>query len=264
MPFTLAHPAAVLPFRRYGRRHTSLSALVLGSMMPDLGYFFPLHVPGAITHSIAGLFVFCLPAGLLAYVLFQSVLRRPLIALAPDAISARLDMRHEWLPTSAGALIAILSSIVIGAATHVGWDAFTHPNTAIGGSIGFLRALVGPAGGPQVPLHKFLQYFSGVFGLAILAACIAKWMRLTPRAHSVGPLVSRRCRLAVVGGILAAGAAGSAAKALSWQGETAERIVFGAITGGMAAMMVAMTLVCACWHVWAFCRDYQNRSNSPR
>lgn len=263
MPFTLAHPAAVLPFRRFGARYTSLSALVLGSMMPDLGYFFALRVPAALTHSVAGIFLFCLPAGLLAYVLFHAILRRPMIALAPDAVSGRMNVTNPWFPRTAGSLLAIVLSIVIGAATHLGWDAFTHAHTAVTRNVELLRALVGPVAGPQVRVFKVLQYFSGVLGLAILAASAAKWMRLTPPARSE-PDLSRGYRLAVIAGILAAGAAGGAAKALSWHGQSFERIVFAAITGGMAAMTGAMLLFCVAWQLRALRRDSQNRSNSPR
>jgi hypothetical protein len=253
MPFTLAHPAAVLPFRRFGR-HTSLSALVLGSMMPDLGYFFALRVPAALTHSLAGIVLFCLPAGLLAYILFHAILRRPLIALAPRAVASRMDMTHPWLPRTPASLLVIVFSIALGAATHLGWDAFTHAHTAVTRNMELLRALVGPATGPQIRMYKILQYFSGVLGLAILAASVAKWIRLTPPTRTV-PCIARRYRLAVVALILAAGAAGAAAKALSWQGQSFERIVFVAITGGMAAMTGALLLFCAGWQVWALRRD---------
>jgi hypothetical protein len=38
MPFPLAHPVAVLPFRRYCPRFFSLPALVAGSLVPDYGH----------------------------------------------------------------------------------------------------------------------------------------------------------------------------------------------------------------------------------
>jgi len=40
MPFPVAHPAAVLPLRRYCPRYLSFPALVVGSLSPDLGYLF--------------------------------------------------------------------------------------------------------------------------------------------------------------------------------------------------------------------------------
>ena len=57
MPFTLAHPAAILPLR--GIRYLRTAPLIIGALMPDL----PYYVPGKAactwhpeTHSIAGSF----------------------------------------------------------------------------------------------------------------------------------------------------------------------------------------------------------------
>lgn len=42
MPFTISHAAAVLPFARFFKRERVFSALVIGSMVPDFGYFQPV------------------------------------------------------------------------------------------------------------------------------------------------------------------------------------------------------------------------------
>ena len=44
MPFTLAHPAAVLPF---ARTKLVFSALIAGALAPDVGYFLTLYRPDA-------------------------------------------------------------------------------------------------------------------------------------------------------------------------------------------------------------------------
>jgi len=62
MPFTLCHPALVVPLHRCVRRWTSLSALVIGSMAPDFVYFLPAGVDGVFSHSVPGLFLYCVPA----------------------------------------------------------------------------------------------------------------------------------------------------------------------------------------------------------
>ena len=46
MPWTFAHPAAILPLRRFCPAPLDFSALVIGSMVPDLGYYSLLQ-PGA-------------------------------------------------------------------------------------------------------------------------------------------------------------------------------------------------------------------------
>jgi len=47
VPFTLAHPAAILPLR--GRHYLRTAPLIIGAMAPDLPYFLPSnlerHVP---------------------------------------------------------------------------------------------------------------------------------------------------------------------------------------------------------------------------
>ena len=64
MPFTLSHPAVVLPFARW---KLILSALVIGSMTPDFEYFIDIVTDHdvQIGHSISGIFLFCIPVGLL-------------------------------------------------------------------------------------------------------------------------------------------------------------------------------------------------------
>jgi hypothetical protein len=69
VPYPFAHPAAVLPLARFGVP----SALVIGSVAPDLWYLLPF-IDRAQTHSLSGVLAFCLPAGLLLYLLFHFVL----------------------------------------------------------------------------------------------------------------------------------------------------------------------------------------------
>src|SRR2546422_563636 len=75
MPFTLAHPAAVIPLRRVLGRASVLSALIIGSLSPDVIYFIPLGIGRATSHSLAGLFWFCIPVGFVGYLLFHALLR---------------------------------------------------------------------------------------------------------------------------------------------------------------------------------------------
>jgi Domain of unknown function (DUF4184) len=62
VPYPFAHPAAVLLLARPMGRFAVPSALVIGSVIPDLWYFLPF-VGREASHSPAGLFWFCLPAG---------------------------------------------------------------------------------------------------------------------------------------------------------------------------------------------------------
>ncbi len=52
MPFTLAHPAAVLPVKNKWPHLFNGTALILGSMAPDFEYFIRFKAQGTIGHSI--------------------------------------------------------------------------------------------------------------------------------------------------------------------------------------------------------------------
>jgi hypothetical protein len=52
MPFTFAHPAAVLPLRRFCPDRLVWSALVIGTVSPDLEYFVRLAPSARWTCSL--------------------------------------------------------------------------------------------------------------------------------------------------------------------------------------------------------------------
>jgi len=69
MPFTPTHVLAILPIR-LGCKQLSLVALVIGSMIPDFALFYAI-VPYDSSHSLEGLFGYCLPIGLWVYYLYE-------------------------------------------------------------------------------------------------------------------------------------------------------------------------------------------------
>jgi uncharacterized protein DUF4184 len=187
MPFTLAHGAAALPFRR---TRLEFSALLTGCFTPDFMYFLRLAPRGHFGHTLPGLFVFDLPAGLAALFLFHAYAEQPLAVFLPAGIRARLTPRagrFAFGPPARFALIAF--SILIGAATHILWDSFTHRDYWPALHWSFLRRRVqAPLAGP-IPIYKLLQHGSTVVGLAILAIWVFLWYRSTqpasePPAHS--------------------------------------------------------------------------------
>jgi Domain of unknown function (DUF4184) len=63
VPFTLAHGAAALPFRRL---HLVFSGLLVGTFAPDFEYFLRLSPDDGFGHTLLGTFVLTLPLALLA------------------------------------------------------------------------------------------------------------------------------------------------------------------------------------------------------
>jgi hypothetical protein len=83
--------------------------------------------------------------------------------------------------------------LLLGAATHLIWDAFTHEN-ARGVRMFPLLTDYGPEmSGHPLHLYRWLQYGSSVFGLAVVAAALVVWMR-----HAPIPLESPTRRIARV------------------------------------------------------------------
>ena len=179
MPFTLAHPAAVLPLR--GIRYLRTAPLIVGALVPDL----PYYVPGSLvhwraeTHRVAGSFTIDLALGYLTLAgLF--VLRRPLTALLTRRARAlclgALRPFTRWQEWPGAAL-----PMLLGVWSHLLWDSFTHTDGWMVHRVALLSAPVtlGPYSGT---VCHVLQYLSSAFGLAVLA--VWYWRLPTPPAVS--------------------------------------------------------------------------------
>ncbi|AUG30142.1 DUF4184 family protein [Microbacterium hominis] len=178
MPFTVSHAVVALPFVR-----TPLlpAAIAIGAMTPDL----PLFVRGTpvsyqLTHTNLAVSTL-IAAGLT--VLWYLLLRPAVRALSPTWLAARLPAEWDrvgipawWSrrPAWASALLAALS-LLLGVASHIAWDAFTHE-----GRWGTtLFPALDERWGPLLGL-KWLQYGSSAFGLIVLAVAAFLWLRRRP------------------------------------------------------------------------------------
>jgi Domain of unknown function (DUF4184) len=175
MPFTLAHPAAVLPLRRLRLLRTV--PLIIGAMTPDVPYYLPWriakHIPD-VTHTLLGTLTLDLPVGLLL-LLFVWLLRAPLAApLGPRARAKCAAAMERFGSRPLNWALAPLS-ILIGAWSHLAWDSFTH---ADGWMVQRIPALSAPVSffSYTGQLCHVLQYASSVFGLLVLAI----WFVLLP------------------------------------------------------------------------------------
>jgi hypothetical protein len=190
MPFTLSHVAAVVPgYRPLARAHL-FSAAVIGSMAPDFGVLLPESLARWQTHSVQALFSFCLPGGLLAWWLMQSLIKPAALEVLPDGPWARARAQHPArVPASARGWLGVACAILLGAMTHLVWDAFTHDDAR---GVRMLAVLddYGPGfAGHSLRLYAWLQYGSSVLGLAVLTLALASWLR-----HAPAPLpAERRC-----------------------------------------------------------------------
>lgn len=157
-----------------------LSALIVGSMAPDFHYFLNLAPSWHFTHTIEGAFVYCLPLGLAVLWIFQTVMKRPLIALAPEQHQSRLVVMatpFRWGP--AWRFVLIVGSLLLGVLSHLVWDACTHERGRFVRNIPDMRAPLFEEFGSQRPLYSFLQHGSSVLGMALLVFWYWRWFKRT-------------------------------------------------------------------------------------
>lgn len=166
MPFTISHAAAVLPLSRTG---LPVAALMIGSMSPDFAYFVP-HGPGVLSHTIPGLLQFCWPVALLVWLVFVHLLETPTLALLPDGWRGVFARSERALSTRNLALASV--AVILGAATHIFWDSFTHARTPMVDQLPALETGRIEFLGAQFPLYRFLQHLSTVLGLVALGAWV--------------------------------------------------------------------------------------------
>jgi hypothetical protein len=168
MPWTFAHPAAILPLRRFCPWPLNLAALAIGALTPDFGYYIAVDGLAVPAHTLLGSAVVCLPSGWLLLALFYLV-RKPVWYLLPQPHRGLLQpLTAIAPPLRAGSLLAASASIVIGAWSHIAWDAFTHRTGWIVARVALLQERV--PGFESVNVHVFhvLQHLSTAAGIAVL------------------------------------------------------------------------------------------------
>lgn len=202
VPFTLARGAAALPFRRL---RLIPSGLLVGTFAPDFEYFLRLAPDHGFGHTLLGTFVLTLPLALLVLWLFHAFVKLPLVGLLPDTIQRRLTNHlGEFRFGGAARFALIVRSILLGIATHLIWDSFTHSNTWLYDHWPILRQAVHvPIAGP-VQFYRLLQHGSTIIGIAVLSAWFAIWYRTTePSVYALSNTVSPT-RKVVIGAIVMA------------------------------------------------------------
>lgn len=164
MPFTFAHPAAVLPFSRKSR-YIHFSALVLGSMAPDFEYFLRGQPFGKVGHTFSGFLFLNLPLVTITYLIYHVFIHQTLFNHLPsflqDRYTNKLDISNKWK------CIVFCYSALFGMLTHIVWDSFTHINGFMVKNYPIFTHTF-HIYGFNIPLYKFLQHGSTLFGITII------------------------------------------------------------------------------------------------
>ncbi|GMQ24810.1 hypothetical protein Aoki45_14920 [Algoriphagus sp. oki45] len=165
MPFTFSHPAAIVPFIKRSE-NLSVSALVFGSIVPDLEFYFKLRLDENIGHKAAGIFLFDLPVALLCFFLFQGLIKTTLFQFSPAFIQQRISFaalaNTDW--KKASRIWIVLISIAIGLASHLILDSITHHDGGLVSRLSFLSDMI-HLGITSMPLYHVLQLGFSLLGL---------------------------------------------------------------------------------------------------
>jgi len=201
MAFTLAHMAAALPFYST-KRWLHFEALLIGTMMPDVPYYFGSNsATGDLSHQWIGLFTYCLPWGLLVFSLWYWGLRPAALSLIQplvkgsgrDPDNRRYDDFNEnqhnkhrritgyadrywslaifkkwtyhWLSSF---WPTVVFGLILGAATHLIWDGITHTDGSIARHIDWLQYPLYFFPFKGTSIARLLQYLSSMAGLLAL------------------------------------------------------------------------------------------------
>lgn len=173
MPFPLAHPAAVLPLRRYCPRWLSFPALVIGSLSPDAGYGYCFGEQdwGAFSHGLLGSVAFCLPVGIVLVALFYG-LRSPVVRMLPAPYQQAL---LPFCRRPFGSLWVVVISLLIGTWTHLLWDSVTHTDGWCVQHLPVLQSVVVSVGGRTARVCHLLWYGCSFAGVIWLFLAFEKW-----------------------------------------------------------------------------------------
>lgn len=168
MPFTFSHPAIVIPLSKLSPKWFSLTGLVAGSVTPDFEYFLRMQIKSSFSHTYLGLIYFDLPFGICLTFVFHQLIRNDLYDNLPTWLAERVSAyRINWIQTFKTDWFIISLSILIGAASHLLWDGFTHKH-------GFFVLLFPGLSSAinvfqfKIPLYSALQHGSTIIGFALI------------------------------------------------------------------------------------------------
>lgn len=150
-------------------------------MVPDFEYFLRFSPQGGFGHTLPGVFLLDLPLAFLSLWLFHAYAKKPLYAWLPEKVRRRIRLDQASQPVkNIPQLALVLLSILVGIATHILWDSFTHPRFWPYHHWQFLHWTVQLPVYGQMEYVRLIQQISTVFGIVVLALWFRHWYRKTP------------------------------------------------------------------------------------
>lgn len=176
MPFTFSHPAIVLPATYLPKKYYSLSGLIMGSMAPDFEYFIRMKDFSKYSHTWSGMFWFDVPLGLILLFIFHNVVRNPLIEHLPFSLNIRFSVfeKFNWNKYFRKNVVVVLISLLVGIASHLFWDSFTHEGGYFAEAIPFLQDRFDVLN-HNIYVSKLFQYICSAIGGTVMLIYISRF-----------------------------------------------------------------------------------------
>jgi hypothetical protein len=245
----------VLPLKMRWPHLFDGTALVVGSMAPDLlflTYGTALYVNG---HGVVAQFWLCLPLTVVLTIAIKRVVAGPLGPHLPEAGGFHLRSfarLSAWpRPRRARAWLVLVSSALIGSFSHLVLDAFTHSWGYVAEQVDALQGvafrlsptLPGPLRGRTVFTYDLLQV-----GLTLVGSAVTIWLlhrmgrqrRLRewyPDAEVLRPTPTSRRRLAI--GMAGGAIVGATISVLGWAAGTSHGLLFLVVDGTGVGLVLA-------------------------
>lgn len=179
MPLSTAHPAIVLPFCKGSKKWVSSTALIIGSITPDIEYLYHLLPNRTFSHNYYHAWWFDLIITLCLAFLFHHIIRNPLINNLPPFLSQRFQQfkPFHWVAHFIKHCPIIIISAWIGIYSHIIWDDFTHKGSYIVESFSFFHIHVTTFFGMDIVVHNLLQQISSIGGTIVVFAVLLSFKR---------------------------------------------------------------------------------------
>jgi len=138
-------------------------------MTPDFEYFGRVQLIQQHGHTLWGLLYFDVPLGLLLAYLYHGVARNALIDNLPPFLQSRLApfKALNWHAFFKSRVWVVLASLLVGASSHLFWDAFTHEWGFFVERIPLLQTTI-TLGDWTLPTAKVLQHGSTAVGILLV------------------------------------------------------------------------------------------------
>lgn len=189
MPFTPAHPAIILPL--VNRKYFSATGLIVGSISPDFEYFFKASVNGVHGHTLPGILYFDLPVAIFIALTFHLLIKKSLILNLPLFLQSRLQPLFllDFKSYIKQHYIVFFCSVILGAASHIFWDGFTHNGKFFVEYLPIYKGTYVPFQGVKYPLWYALQHMSTIVGGLVIIFYVA-YLPVKPTEELISPKIS--------------------------------------------------------------------------